>query len=72
VRHAETGITIHPGSADSCAWGIIHTLEHPDWALQRATNAYREALVTYSWDTIAAQTVGVYDRVVRERAATIW
>ncbi|HMP39316.1 MAG TPA: glycosyltransferase family 4 protein, partial [Roseiflexaceae bacterium] len=31
----ETGITVHPGSADSLAWGIQHTLQHPDWSAQR-------------------------------------
>ena len=72
VHHAETGITIQPGNAESCAWGIRHTLEHREWARQRAENAYREVLSTYSWDTIAEQTQRVYDRVVRERAATSW
>lgn len=72
VRHAETGITIYPGNVDSCAWGIRHTLERPDWARQRAENAYRDVLSTFSWDTIAAQTARVYQRVVRERAAAAW
>ena len=72
VRHAETGITIYPGDANSCAWGIRHTLEQREWARQRAQNAYREVLTTYSWDNIAAQTARVYERVVRERRATLW
>ncbi len=72
VRHAETGITIYPGNVDSCAWGIRHTLEHPDWARQRADNAFRDVLTIFSWDTIAAQTARVYQRVVHERTATLW
>jgi len=72
VRHAETGITIYPGNVDSCVWGIRHTLEHPEWARQRADNAYREVLTVFSWDTLAAQTELVYERIVRERAATNW
>ena len=72
VRHAETGITILPNSPGSCAWGIIHTLQNPAWASQRAENAYREVLTVYGWETIAAQTVEVYERVVAERARTEW
>ncbi|MFH1085131.1 MAG: glycosyltransferase family 4 protein [Chloroflexota bacterium] len=72
VRHAETGITVYPNEPASCAWGILHTLEHPEWARQRAANAYREVLTVYNWDNIAAQTRAVYERVVRERAATTW
>jgi len=72
VRHAETGITVYPGDAGSCAWGIIHTLQHPEWARMRAENAYREVLTTFSWDTIAEQTLQVYERVIAERAAADW
>lgn len=72
VRHAETGITIIPNSPESCAWGIVHTLQHPEWARQRAENAYREVLTVYNWETIAAQTLAVYRRVVEERARTDW
>lgn len=72
VRHAETGITIYPNNPESCAWGIIHTLQHPEWARMRVENAYREVLTVYGWDTIAASTIDVYRRVVQERAATEW
>ncbi len=72
VRHGETGITIYPGDAASCAWGILHTFQHPEWARMRVENAYRAVLNTYNWDTIAAQTRQVYERVARERAQTIW
>jgi len=72
VRHGETGITIYPNDIESCAWGIVHTLQHPEWARMRVENAYREVLTVYNWDTIAASTIGVYERVVKERAATEW
>ncbi len=72
VRHAETGITIYPNNPESCAWGIVHTLQHPEWAAQRVENAYREVLTIYNWDTIARQTNEVYARVVAERARTAW
>jgi len=38
----------------------------------RAENAYRAILETYNWDTIAGQTLSVYERVVAERAQTDW
>jgi glycogen synthase len=72
VRHAETGITIYPNSPESCAWGIVHTLQHPEWARMRVENAYHEVLTVYNWDTIAASTIEIYERVVQERAATEW
>jgi glycogen(starch) synthase len=72
VRHAETGITIYPNSPESCAWGIVHTLQHPEWARQRVENAYHEVLTVYNWASIAQQTLEVYDRVVEERKHTAW
>lgn len=72
VQHGETGITIYPGDPASCAWGILHTLQHPDWAASRVENAYRRLLQDYAWSTIAAQTTEVYLRVVSERARTQW
>ncbi|NLD45085.1 MAG: glycosyltransferase family 4 protein [Chloroflexi bacterium] len=72
VRHAETGITIYPNDPDSCAWGILHTLQHPEWARLRAENAYRAILERYNWDAIARETRLVYERVISERARTDW
>jgi glycosyltransferase involved in cell wall biosynthesis len=72
VQHGETGITVYPGSPESCAWGIVHTLQHPDWAAMRVENAYRKVETVFSWDTIASQTIDVYERVVAERANTVW
>ncbi|GAI01375.1 unnamed protein product, partial [marine sediment metagenome] len=57
---------------ESCAWGILHTLQHPEWTRQRVENAYRMVLTRYNWDTIAGQTVDVYQRVIDERARTEW
>ncbi len=72
VRHAETGITVYPGDPDSLAWGILHTLEHPEWARLRVENAYREVLERYSWTTLARQTVAVYERVREEHKRSGW
>lgn len=72
VQHAETGITIHPNDPASCAWGILHTLQHPHWAQRRVENAQRVVRTVYNWDTIAAQTEAVYRRVLQERARVVW
>ncbi|MCD6291074.1 MAG: glycosyltransferase family 4 protein [Anaerolineae bacterium] len=72
VKHAETGITIYPDNPDSLAWGIVHTLSRPDWARQRAENAYKMVLELYNWDRIAGLTVEVYRRVIEERRHTDW
>lgn len=72
VRHAETGITVYPDNPESLAWGIVHTLSRPDWARQRAENAYRTVLEQYNWDAIARQTADLYRRVVDERAQAKW
>lgn len=72
VEHSETGITVYPGNASSCAWGIIHTLQHPEWAAMRVANAYEKVTTVYNWDVIAGQTQAVYQRVVNERAQTDW
>jgi glycosyltransferase involved in cell wall biosynthesis len=72
VKHAETGITIYPDNADSLAWGIVHTLTRPDWARQRAENAYKVVVDQYNWDRIAGLTVDVYQRVIEERRRADW
>jgi len=72
VEHAETGITVYPGNPDSLAWGILHTLQHPEWAATRVENAYRKVREVYNWDTIARQTAAVYERIVQERQKVEW
>jgi len=72
VRHAETGITVYPDDPASLAWGIVHTLQHPEWAAQRVANAYRVVCEEYNWQHIARLTADVYERVSAERAVTDW
>nr|MBC7245239.1 glycosyltransferase family 4 protein [Chloroflexota bacterium] len=72
VKHAETGITVYPDNPESLAWGINHTLSRPDWAAQRAENAYRVVREEYNWQRIAQQTIRVYERVIAERAKVAW
>lgn len=72
VQHSETGIWVYPGNPESLAWGILHTLEHPEWARMRAEQAYRIVKAKYNWQTIARQTDDVYRRVAAERKQTAW
>ncbi len=46
VRNHETGIHVSPNNPESLAWGILHTLNHPDWSRARTENAYLAATVT--------------------------
>jgi len=72
VEHGETGITVYPGNAESLAWGITHTLQHPEWAKARVANAYRRVVSEYNWQHIAGLTRRVYERVRNERATVDW
>lgn len=72
VHHAETGITVYPDNPGSLAWGIAHTLQHPDWSAARVANAYRAVREEYNWQRIARLTAAAYQRVIAERALTDW
>ena len=72
VTHAETGILVHPSDAESLARGVLHTLQRPAWARQRAATAYRVAVEEYSWQAVARRTIQVYERIVAERRNTAW
>ncbi|HEY6042331.1 MAG TPA: glycosyltransferase family 4 protein [Anaerolineae bacterium] len=72
VKNHETGITVYPDNLDSLVWGILHTLQHPDWARARAENAYRAAREEFNWDLIAQKTRRVYERITDERRRIVW
>jgi glycogen(starch) synthase len=72
VQHGETAITVYPDDAGSLAWGILHTLQHPEWAAMRVENAYLIVAREYNWDHIAERTIEVYGRIIQERASTDW
>jgi len=60
IKPHETGILTHPGDPGSLAWGILHTLQQPEWATIRAANALHEVQQIYNWERIAAQTIESY------------
>ncbi len=72
VQHAETGITTYPDDPASLAWGVVHTLQHPEWAAMRVKNAYRVVREEYNWERIACMTADVYRHIIAERAIAGW
>lgn len=67
VRHGKTGLTIYPDDVQSLAWGVLHTLRNPAMAAARAGEARQVVSREFSWDTIAARTIAVYQRVLDGR-----
>ncbi len=72
VRLHETGLMVRPNDADSLAWGIIHTIRHPEWARKRADNALKDVAERYNWAGIAASTVAIYRQVLEEQRRSGW
>lgn len=72
VRLHETGLTVYPDSTDSLVWGILHTLQHPDWAQARAQNALREVREDYDWKHVAEATGAVYERTLADWRRASW
>ena len=69
VTHTETGITIYPDNADSVAWGVLYTLNHPDWAQKHALEARRTVQKLFNWPRIAALTIETYQHVLAKQAS---
>ena len=59
VRHQDTGWTV-PSDVESIGDGLEAVLADDDHARRMGVNGRREAETRFSWNTIAAQTEGVY------------
>lgn len=64
IEHQHSGITTFAGDHSSLAWGILEMLRHPGHARWMAENGYRRVNEVFNWQAIAAQTQGVYERVL--------
>jgi glycogen synthase len=62
VQPHETGIHVTPGDAESLAWGVLHTIQHPEWTDRRVQNARADVAQNYTWARIAQQTIAAYRR----------
>jgi glycosyltransferase involved in cell wall biosynthesis len=72
VEHAETGITVYPNDVGSLTWGILHTLEHPQWTQTRVASARRKVMEEYNWTYISTRTSAIYKRIAQERETADW
>lgn len=72
VRHEITGLTVYPNDPDSIAWAVDRLFSAPFEAERRRQRALYEVRTRYNWQTIAGQTIELYERVVKERRDTDW
>lgn len=72
VKHQENGLTILPDDPMSVVWAVNQLLCDPEAAAQRRQRALAEIHSIYQWSTIAAQTAGLYQTVLNERARVVW
>jgi glycosyltransferase involved in cell wall biosynthesis len=72
VENNVTGITTYAGNPNSLADGLLRLLHEPDTAARLAGAAYARVQTKFNWDTIAAQTIRVYDRVWAEYLDSDW
>jgi 1,4-alpha-glucan branching enzyme len=68
VVHGEDGCKMLPGDPHSLAVQVIRLLQDPRFAAQVVDRARQKIEQHYRWDTIAVQTIGVYERILSERA----
>jgi glycosyltransferase involved in cell wall biosynthesis len=68
----ETGITVVPNNVDSLVWGILHTLQNPNWARARAANALRDLNKVYSWQHVAEEHMAIYQLVCQDCHNKYW
>ena len=72
VKLHETGLTVHPNDPGSLAWGILHTLQHPEWSQARANNALVVTRDVFNWRHIASETIQVYQRAFDDWVQSSW
>jgi glycosyltransferase involved in cell wall biosynthesis len=72
VSHGQTGVTVYPNDPQSVAWGILDILRNPELATTRATEAQQLVERQFNWDSVAARTIAIYQRVLEERGETDW
>lgn len=72
VENNATGITTYAGNPNSLADGLLRLLHEPETAARLVDAAYERVLTTFNWDTIATQTISVYDRVWTEYLQGDW
>ena len=59
---------VHPGDPDDLIRVLGHLLASPDELHRLGAAGHRRALEVYSWESVAAQTVQVYQRAIKRTA----
>lgn len=72
VEHGVTGLHAEPGDVESLADAVLTVLSNPRLAEKLRRRALREVRERFSWAGIAAQTVVVYEDVLRECERSPW
>ena len=62
-----TGLLVPPGDAEALAAAIARLMDDPALAARLAEDGRAYVAERFSWDTIVAQLVGVYEGVVAGR-----
>jgi len=72
VRHGVTGLHAVPGDAASLAGAVVAVLSSPKLAARLRQRALQDVQERFSWAGVAAQTLAVYDDVLREYERSPW
>ena len=72
VENGVTGITTYAGNPNSLADGLLKLLHEPETASRLVAAAHERVLETFNWETIAAQTEAVYERIWIEYTTSGW
>jgi glycosyltransferase involved in cell wall biosynthesis len=64
VRHEATGVHTWANNPHSLAWGIKRILSDPELAARLRRAGRREVQERFAWDSIAKQTLAVYEEVL--------
>ncbi|MFZ4507244.1 MAG: glycosyltransferase family 4 protein [Fimbriimonas sp.] len=72
VLHDETGTLTYAADPQSLAWGILRALNNPVEGQIMGAKAKERLVTEFDWDTIADQTVAVYDRIWAEFLDSYW
>jgi len=63
----QCGFHVNPNDPTDIAWGIISSVEDPQRKLQLGQNGRKKVLQEFSWDTIAKNTIKVYNELLQSQ-----
>jgi 1,4-alpha-glucan branching enzyme len=67
IEHEKTGLKIYPNDSNSIVWAVEYMTNHPERCTQIAHSGAETAKKIYNWDTIANQTVELYDLIQNDK-----